>query len=84
VRLSDGTLAGSVLTMDQAIRNLVASGADWTCAVHAASTAPARLLGRDDLGRLEPGMPAHITVLDDALRVRRTLVSGREALSASP
>jgi N-acetylglucosamine-6-phosphate deacetylase len=83
VRLSDGTLAGSVLTMDQAIRNLVASGADWTCAVHAASTAPARLLGRDDLGRLEPGMPAHITVLDDALRVRRTLVSGREALSAS-
>jgi N-acetylglucosamine-6-phosphate deacetylase len=41
------------------------------------------LLGRDDLGRLEPGGPAHITVLDDGLRVLRTLVSGREALSAS-
>ena len=83
VRLPDGTLAGSVLTMDEAVRNLVASGADWKDAVHAASTAPARLLRRDDLGRLEPGAPAHVTVLDDDLRVLRTLVSGREALSAS-
>jgi N-acetylglucosamine-6-phosphate deacetylase len=83
VRLPDGTLAGSVLTMDEAVRNLVASGADWIDAVHAASTAPARLLGRDELGRLAPGTPAHITVLDDELRVLRTLVSGREALSAS-
>jgi N-acetylglucosamine-6-phosphate deacetylase len=83
VRLPDGTLAGSVLTMDEAVRNLVASGADWTDAVHAASTAPARLLRRDDLGRLEPGAPAHVTVIDDGLRVLRTLVSGREALSAS-
>lgn len=83
VRLADGTLAGSVLTMDEAVRNLVAAGADWVDAVHAASTAPARLLGRDDLGRLEPGAPAHVTVLDDDLRVLRTLVGGREALSAS-
>jgi N-acetylglucosamine-6-phosphate deacetylase len=83
VRLPDGTLAGSVLTMDEAVRNLVASGADWRDAVYAASTAPARLLGRDDLGRLEPGAPAHLNVLDDDLRVVRTLVSGGEALSAS-
>jgi N-acetylglucosamine-6-phosphate deacetylase len=83
VRLPDGTLAGSVLTMGEAVRNLVASGAQWTDAVHAASTAPARLVGRDDLGRLEPGVPAHVTVLDDDLRVLRTLVSGREPLSAS-
>jgi N-acetylglucosamine-6-phosphate deacetylase len=83
VRLPDGTLAGSVLTMDEAVRNLVASGADWKDAVHAASTAPARLAGRDDLGRLAAGTPAHVTVLDDELRVLRTLVSGREALSAS-
>jgi N-acetylglucosamine-6-phosphate deacetylase len=83
VRLPDGTLAGSVLTMDEAVRNLVASGAGWREAVHAASTAPARLLGRDELGRLEAGAPAHVTVLDDDLRVLRTLVSGRETLSAS-
>jgi N-acetylglucosamine-6-phosphate deacetylase len=83
VRLADGTLAGSVLTMDEAVRNLVASGAPWMDAVHAASAAPARLLGRDNLGRLDPGAPAHVTVLDDELRVLRTLVGGREALSAS-
>jgi N-acetylglucosamine-6-phosphate deacetylase len=83
VRLPDGTLAGSVLTMDEAVRNLVASGADWKDAVHAASAAPARMLGREDLGRLAPGAPAHVTVVDDDLRVLRTLVSGREALSAS-
>jgi N-acetylglucosamine-6-phosphate deacetylase len=83
VRLPDGTLAGSVLTMDEAVRNLVAAGAGWIDAVHAASSAPARLLGRDDLGQLGSGRPAHVTVLDDELRVLRTLVSGREALSAS-
>jgi N-acetylglucosamine-6-phosphate deacetylase len=83
VRLPDGTLAGSVLTMDEAVRNLVASGAPWIDAVHAASTAPAHLIGRQDLGRLVPGLPAHVTVLDNDLRVLRTLVAGREALSAS-
>jgi N-acetylglucosamine-6-phosphate deacetylase len=83
VRLPDGTLAGSVLTMDEAVRNLVSGGADWKDAVRAASAAPARLLGREDLGRLGPGLPAHVTVLDDQLRVRRTLVSGREAVSES-
>jgi N-acetylglucosamine-6-phosphate deacetylase len=79
VRLPDGTLAGSVLTMDGAVRNLVASGASLAAAVHAASTAPARLLGRDDLGVLRPGSPAHITVLDERLCPLRTLVGGIEA-----
>jgi N-acetylglucosamine-6-phosphate deacetylase len=82
VRLSDGTLAGSVLTMDEAVRNLVASGASLADAVHAASTAPARLIGRADLGALEPGAPAHVTVLDDELRVVRTIVGGVEAFAA--
>jgi N-acetylglucosamine-6-phosphate deacetylase len=79
VRLPDGTLAGSVLTMDEAVRNLVASGASLADAVHAASEAPARLLGRADLGALRPGAPAHLTVLDERLRVVRTLVGGVEA-----
>ena len=82
VRLSDGTLAGSVLTMDEAVRNLVTSGAALADAVHAASAAPARLIGRADLGTLEPGAPAHLTVLDDDLRVVRTLVGGVEAFAA--
>jgi N-acetylglucosamine-6-phosphate deacetylase len=82
VRLPDGTLAGSVLTMDEAVRNLVASGAWLADAVHAAATAPARLLGRRDLGVLREGGPAHLTVLDDDLRVVRTMVGGAEAFAA--
>jgi N-acetylglucosamine-6-phosphate deacetylase len=81
VRLPDGTLAGSVLTMDVAVRNLVASGASLAEASHAASTAPARLLGRDDLGALRPGGPAHATVVDDDLEVLRTVVAGQEAFA---
>ena len=84
VRLPDGTLAGSVVTMDEAVRNLVASGASLASdAVHAASAAPARLLGRDDLGVLRPGAPAHLTVLDGELRPLRTLVAGVEAFARS-
>src|SRR6185295_12954937 len=75
-RLENGTLAGSVLTMDRAVRELVALGAPLSEAVAAATLAPARLLGRDDLGRLEPGLPADVAVLDDNLRVVRTLVAG--------
>ena len=82
VRLPDGTLAGSVLTMDQAVRNLVASGAEPAQALGAAASAPARLLGRSDFGTIAPGTPANLVVLDDELRVRRTLVRGTEAFAA--
>jgi N-acetylglucosamine-6-phosphate deacetylase len=82
VRLANGTLAGSVLTMDEAVRNLVACGASLASAVHAASAAPAALLGREDLGALRPGAPAHLTVLSDELRPVRTLVGGVEAFVA--
>ena len=82
VRLADGTLAGSVLTMDAAVRNLVGFGTGLPEAVHAAATAPARLLGRDDLGVLRPGVAANIAVLNDELQVERTVVNGREAFAA--
>lgn len=82
VRLADGTLAGSVLTMDAAVRNLVGSGTGLPEAVHAAATAPARLLGRDDLGELRPGVAANIAVLNDELEVERTVVNGHEAFAA--
>jgi N-acetylglucosamine-6-phosphate deacetylase len=82
VRLPDGTLAGSVLTMDEAVRNLVAAGAPLAGAVHAASRAPAKLIGRQDLGVLRPGAPANVAVLDGDLRVERTLVAGAECFAA--
>jgi N-acetylglucosamine-6-phosphate deacetylase len=83
VRLPDGTLAGSVLTMDGAVRNLVAAGAPLVDAVYAASGVPARLLGHADLGVLRPGRPAHLTVLDARLRVTRTIVAGVECFAAT-
>jgi N-acetylglucosamine-6-phosphate deacetylase len=82
VRRADGTLAGSALTMDAAVRNLVSWGAPLADAVHAATLAPATLLRRADLGRLALGVPAHVTVLDDDLHVLRTLVGGEEAFAA--
>jgi N-acetylglucosamine-6-phosphate deacetylase len=78
VRRPDGTLAGSVLTMIQAVRNLHELGASLEEAVGAATTVPAAVLGREDLGRIQPGSPADITVLDDNLEVVTTLVDGVE------
>jgi N-acetylglucosamine-6-phosphate deacetylase len=75
-RLADGTLAGSVVTMDAAVRHLVQLGAEPVAALRAAAEVPARLLGRP--ATLRPGAPADVVVLDDDLAVRRTLVGGRE------
>ena len=83
VRLEDGTLAGSVLTMDRAVRNLVSYGVAVPDALDAAGRIAARLLLRDDeIGALRPGMRADVVVLDDALQVRRTLVGGDETFAA--
>jgi N-acetylglucosamine-6-phosphate deacetylase len=78
--LPDGTLAGAILTLDQAVRNLVrwtdASPAD---ALRTASEVPARLLGLDRAGRLEAGADADLALFDDELRVQATIVEGHVA-----
>jgi N-acetylglucosamine-6-phosphate deacetylase len=76
VRRGDGTLAGSTLTMVQAVRNLHGLGVELADALAAASTVPARIVGREDLGRLAVGAPADVVVLDDRLEVQRVLVAG--------
>jgi N-acetylglucosamine-6-phosphate deacetylase len=73
-RLPDGTFAGSVLTMDAAVRKLVTLGATEVQALLAATRAPARLLARPNLGQLAPAAPADIVVLDDRLEVPATLL----------
>jgi N-acetylglucosamine-6-phosphate deacetylase len=52
VRLADGTLAGSTLTMDQALRNLVRWACRWPSASERTSTHAARYLGLADRGRI--------------------------------
>ena len=80
-RRDDGTLAGSVVTMPEAVRNLHALGLPLVEALIAASAAPACVLGDRELGVLRPGALADVVVLDDALEVRRVLVAGREQVA---
>lgn len=63
------TLAGSVIALDDAVRNLVAAGTPLPAAVRAAGANPARLLGLGDRGRIEPGLRADLLLLDDRLAV---------------
>jgi len=76
VRGPDGVLAGSVLTMIEAVRNLHALGVPIEEAVGAATTTPARVLGEPELGRLDVGLPADIVILDDNVEIERVLVAG--------
>ena len=76
VRLADGTLAGAACPMDGALRNLVGLGVPLVEAVTAMTRSPARLLGRPDVGRLAPGLPADLVVLGDDLTVAQVLVGG--------
>ena len=76
VRGPDGVLAGSVLTMIEAVRNLHALGAPLERAVAAATSTPARFLGEPELARIAPGLAADIVVLNDAIEIERVVVGG--------
>lgn len=78
VRLADGTLAGSTLTMDQALRNLVALGLTVPQASQRVATYAADHIGAVDRGRLSPGAWADVVVLDRALQLQRVFVEGEE------
>lgn len=77
VRLPDGTLAGSALTMDQALRNLVDGlGLSFVEASRCLSTNAADYLGLADRGRLVPGAVADAVVLDGDLLIQSVLLEG--------
>jgi N-acetylglucosamine-6-phosphate deacetylase len=82
VRGPDGVLAGSVLTMIEAVRNLHALGVPLEDALVAASATPARVLGDLSLGRIGIGLPADLVVLDDNLEIERVFVGGEVRLAA--
>jgi N-acetylglucosamine-6-phosphate deacetylase len=74
---SDGKLAGSVLTMDRAVRN-VARISEWDLrkAVQLASANPAKVVGESRRGRLAPGMVADMVVMSPQGEVLKTIVAG--------
>ena len=77
-----GELAGSVLTMLEAVRNLHELGVPFVDAVAAATSVPARAARAPHVGVLEVGGPADVVVLDDRLEIRTVLVSGDEPVAA--
>lgn len=81
VRGPDGVLAGSVLTMIEAVRNLHALGVGIEDAVAAATSTPARVLGDPELGRLGVGLPADVVVLNDRLEIERVFLAGEARLA---
>lgn len=77
VRLADGTLAGSTLTMDEALRNLVFRlGLPLEDASQRVATHAARYLGLADRGVLSTGAWADVVVLDRQLNVQQVWVEG--------
>lgn len=71
------TLAGSVLGLDQAVRNLRAwTGCSIAEALDAASLKPAKLLGLTQKGRLDIGADADLVILDSDLFVQSTYLGG--------
>lgn len=71
-----GSLAGSTLTMDRAVRNAVDVGIPLVDVVRAASTTPARVLARDDIGAIAPRRRADLVLCDADLGVAGVVVGG--------
>jgi N-acetylglucosamine-6-phosphate deacetylase len=77
--MHEGRLAGSVLTLDQAVRNaMILCGSSLPAAVAMATRNPAALLGLTHKGRLEVGADADIVVLSPAGEVQATYIAGMQ------
>lgn len=77
-RLPDGTLAGSILALDQALRNMMTfTGCGLSEFLPALSTTPAALIGLPDYGQIRPGNPANLTVVDPQGMVRAVIIAGQ-------
>jgi N-acetylglucosamine-6-phosphate deacetylase len=84
-RLPDGTLAGSSLTLDRAVRNIVGLGIPLDRAVEMAATIPANLLGLRDRGRVVTGARADVVVLDPhTVTVNSVWRGGVEVVASAP
>ena len=81
-RNMNGTIAGSALTLDRAVRNLIGLGCDPVEVLRAASETPANAIGRPELGRLMAGAMADLVWWSDDFHPRRSWVGGAEVFSA--
>lgn len=80
--LAEGTIAGSILSMNKAIKNVVQTCAvDPHLAIQAATATPARLLGLSDRGIIAVGCRADLVAMDPNFNVQQTWVGGQAALA---
>ncbi len=83
-RLSDGRLAGSILSLDQGVRNFMDfTGCTLNEAVATVTTTPAALLGITDRGRVQPEAMADLVLLTPERQVAMTIVRGEIAYRAA-
>lgn len=76
VRLKDGTLAGSTLTMDQALHNLVGLGLSIAEASKRLSQIPAELIGASDRGVIKEQNYSDFLVINDDLTLKEIYIEG--------
>ncbi|TMC90834.1 MAG: hypothetical protein E6J11_20950 [Chloroflexi bacterium] len=86
VRMTNGSLAGSILTLDQAVRNIMTfTGVGWSEAIGMATHVPARIAGVAlRKGSIAPGADADLVALDNLGFVQRTWVRGLPAYQRAP
>jgi N-acetylglucosamine-6-phosphate deacetylase len=75
-RSAEGTIAGSALTLDRAVRNMISIGVDPAVAFRAATVTPADTIGEPTLGRIEVGAVADLVLWDDELKPSKVWVDG--------
>ncbi|HEY4020356.1 MAG TPA: N-acetylglucosamine-6-phosphate deacetylase [Pseudonocardiaceae bacterium] len=78
-----GTIAGSALTLDRAVRNIISIGIDPAVALCAATIIPADVIGEPTLGRLTPGARADLVWWDEDMRPRKVWVGGEVVFDAA-
>jgi N-acetylglucosamine-6-phosphate deacetylase len=85
-RLLDGTLAGSIVSLDAALRNLIAyTGCSLAQALPAVTTTPAKVLGLGaTLGRIAPRYLANLVLLTPDLQVQAAIAKGQIVYEQSP
>jgi N-acetylglucosamine-6-phosphate deacetylase len=82
-KLTDGTLASSTVTMNEALQKAVQSGIPLKDAVMMATQTPADILGMLNKGRIEPGADADLVLINDRFEVLWTIVNGKKVYSRS-
>jgi N-acetylglucosamine-6-phosphate deacetylase len=84
-RLADGRLAGSVLSLDEAVRNLITfTGCPLEAALASVTTVPAAVLGlQGERGQIAPGYAADLVLLTADLQVQATVIAGEVIYTAA-